>query len=82
MVMCNGKCYLSEQLKKAEQEEKKQAPQTRREKLQSFYILNVTDFRFKPAILQAQEALSNNYYICFLSLTLVDDIFHPPQVLS
>ncbi len=37
MSTCNGKCYLSEQLKKAEEQEEKQAPTNKKERLEVLY---------------------------------------------
>ena len=39
MTMCNGKCYMSEQLKKVEEQEEKQATNNKKERLRVVLLL-------------------------------------------
>ncbi|HMQ46033.1 MAG TPA: hypothetical protein PKA70_01200 [Saprospiraceae bacterium] len=79
MVMCNGKCYLSSQFKKAEQEEKKQALPNPKEKLESLYIPFNSGFQDKLAVVLIDNGQCPVFYHTFFGTFLTDDIFHPPQ---
>lgn len=76
---CNGKCYLSDKLKKAEDKEEKQSPRRAKDKVEILYcyrevlldISNTTYFSEKLSL----NKYENNIYSC----SFITDIFHPPQ---
>ena len=75
---CNGKCYLSEQLKKAEDQEEKQAPTVKKENLQVLYCLSKKSFNLLEYADTYSRNLHTTYKNEFNSSSFVADIFHPP----
>lgn len=79
MTMCNGKCYLSEQLKKAEEQEEKQTPANKKERLEVvyYYAKSSFDFLFYTNCLASKlnPACVDEFYTSFF----IDDIFRPPK---
>lgn len=75
---CNGKCYLSEQLKKAEDQEEKQAPTTKKEKSQVLYCSKKSFTPLKHADTYLSK-LNSSYKNEFNSSSFVADIFRPPK---
>lgn len=80
MSTCNGKCYLSEQLKKAEEQEEKQPPTNNKERLEVVYYYATSSFDFP---------LYTDYFVSKLNPACVDefytssfiaDIFRPPKL--
>ncbi len=80
MSMCNGKCYLSEQLKKAKEQEEKQAPSGSKERSEIVYFYSASAHDFLTL---------ENYYVSNLNPACVDqfytssfaaDIFRPPKL--
>lgn len=80
MLQCNGKCYLSKQLKKLEQKEsehqQKSNPTSSIQKLESVHVFTGIEFVFPPFVEQEnarfihqQEKLRNPF---------IDSHFHPP----
>ncbi len=78
-VTCHGKCYLSQQLKKAEEQEEKQASTNKKERLevidyysQSFFDLlsfaNHYVSKFNPVCLEERHTSS-----------FITDVFRPPK---
>jgi hypothetical protein len=76
---CNGKCHLSKQLEKAEEQEKKQTPANKTEKLELVYYYSRSSFEFSVYARvnsgKPNFALQNEFY----SSAFVADIFHPPK---
>lgn len=77
---CNGKCYLSEQLKKVEGQEEKQAPTNKKEQLEVIYFCSKSSFNF---------FFFTDCFASKLNVTCVDnlhassfisDIFRPPKL--
>lgn len=74
---CEGQCYLSSQLNKAEEEREKQAPAQSKERLEIVYYYSAF-LHFKPADSSSEMPgadLETDHY----SYTFVSDIFHPPK---
>ena len=80
ILTCNGKCYLSQQLKKAEDQEEKQAPLTKMEKLELLYcfskepshlLTHTTNYLSKPNLVRKN---------LFYSFSFMSTIFHPPKL--
>lgn len=79
LVMCNGKCYLSKQWKKADEQEQKQAPKNVKEKAPVLYCQYrvAIDLFHVPC---AEEHLPLiGYFVSFLSSAFLEDIFRPPS---
>ncbi len=80
---CNGKCYLSEQLKKVEEQKEKQAPNNPKvEKLEVLYYYYKNSFDYLRIIagnhlIEINTTYKNSLY----SFTFVTDIFHPPNTI-
>jgi len=80
MIMCNGKCYLSEQLKKAEEQEEKQPPTNTKERLEViyYYAKSSFDFPFDPDCFLSK--LNPACIAEFYTSSFIADIFHPPKL--
>lgn len=79
ITTCNGKCYLSKQLKKAEEQEKKQAPTDKEERLEIvfYYVKSALDFiAFPNCSSSKHNSLYGNEFYHF---SLIADIYHPPE---
>lgn len=78
-VLCSGKCYLNEELKKAEEKQQQDLPNTSREKLATVLhiqelgrsLFGTIDTYQEQSPFGACSELSPSAYI--------RDIFHPPQ---
>lgn len=76
--MCNGKCYLSDKLKKVKEQEEKQAPSSKKE------ILEVNYYYFESNVL----SLANNYLGKlnpdfrneYSTSSFVAEFFRPPKL--
>lgn len=80
MTMCNGKCYLSEQLKKAEEQEEKQAPTNKKERLEVVYYYATSAFEF---LVHTDCFVSKLNLACideFYTSSFIADIFRPPKL--
>lgn len=79
-IMCSGKCYLNEQLKKETEETPSQFPTAQFSKTE---VVHYQDF-FLPAFSDlAFDTQQNSLFPCykdFPSQLLVRKFFHPPQV--
>lgn len=76
---CNGKCYLSEKLKKAEEREEKKAPTSKKERLEViyFYAKSAFNFLFYRDLFKGHlnPACVDEFYKSFF----IADIFRPPK---
>lgn len=76
---CNGKCYLSEQIKKAEEQEEKQAPTTNKERLEVTYYCSICSFDFllntDCFVSKRNPASIDKFY----TSSFIADIFRPPK---
>jgi hypothetical protein len=79
LVMCNGKCYLSKQWKKADEQEHKQAPKNVKEKAPVLYCQYrmAIDFFLVPCV--EEHLPSIGYSRSFLPSAFLEDIFRPPS---
>ena len=79
---CDGKCYLAEQLKKAEQEDQKQATGNFISKLLSFESDIKTNLftNYFPAKRFSEKSIQNFQYKNRISHLHAFSFFHPPQV--
>ncbi|MCB0628144.1 MAG: hypothetical protein R2824_31560 [Saprospiraceae bacterium] len=82
LLLCSGKCYLSDQLKKAEEKKQQDLPNSVQEKASTtLYIHDLSE--------SAKVIITSNYHEpSFLELcdlfptTFTFDIFHPPRPVS
>lgn len=79
MSTCKGKCYLSEQLKKAEEQEEKQAPTSKKERLEvvDYYSKSSFDFPFDTDCFISK--LNPAGIDEFFTSSYIADIFRPPK---
>ncbi len=80
MSTCNGKCYLSEQLKKAEEQEKQQAPASQKERLEVVHFFSKSSF---DLILYPGSFVGKLNPACvdeFYTSSYITDIFRPPKL--
>lgn len=80
MSTCNGKCYLSEKLKEAEEQEEKQAPTNKKERFEVVYYYDKSSFDFPINtdcfVSKLNPACVDEFYTsCFIA-----DIFRPPKL--
>jgi len=81
MLACNGKCYLAKQLKKTESNDKKNAPNSKREKVETLYLWpkSITDIYRIP---KKNSTLNITFHKNKLhSFTYLIDIYRPPKLL-
>lgn len=79
IIMCSGKCYLTEKLKKAENHEEKQAPKGKKEKVEIGYCLmkkpiDLSSFKV-GYITKLKPGFDENFY----HSSFITDVFHPPK---
>ncbi len=79
MLSCNGKCFLAQKLKKAEEKEEKQSPTPKKEQIVAQYFFSKNSFfTINQLVNHTKETLSTytniQYTSCFLSY-----IFRPPK---
>lgn len=79
MSTCNGKCYLSEQLKKAEEQEEKKAPTSNKERLEVIYYYTKSSFDFLFYTDYFASKLNPACVDEFYTSSFIDDIFRPPK---
>lgn len=79
MSTCNGKCYLSEQLKKAEEQEEKQVPTSNKERLEVIYYCSISSFDFLFYTDCIASKLKPACVDDFYTSRYIADIFRPPN---
>ncbi len=82
MSMCNGKCYLAEKLKKAQEKEEKQAPSGKKEKLEVSYYYTKSSFEGLSRCFDQLNHLNSEYLSVFHDTMLPEGIFRPPKINS
>ncbi len=80
MSMCNGKCYLSEQLKKAEEQEEKQAPTSKKERFEVVYYHSKSSFNLPIYIDSFAGKLNPACVDEFYTSSFIANIFRPPKL--
>jgi len=80
MSTCNGKCYLSKQLKAQEEKEEKQIPKERNERVEVLFCdkLQISYNISRCVFLEKKMPLPR--YLVFNTQEFIDDVFHPPQL--
>ncbi len=74
---CNGQCYLSSQLNKAEEEKEKQAPSQSKERVEIAY--HYSQFVYLKPVAPPSDKPGIDFEHDHYSYTLISDIFHPPK---
>lgn len=77
---CNGKCYLMNKVKQAEENEKKQAGKDLRTHLQIVWNLQPLPLRTAAALKYALPQRFRNDYAYFYTSQYHSSIFRPPKV--
>lgn len=80
MSTCNGKCYLSEQLKKAKEQEEKQTPSSKNERIEVIYFHSASLFDFLSLENDCVSKLNPAYVNELHTSSFIADIFHPPKL--
>lgn len=80
MSTCNGKCYLSKQLKEVEEQKEKQAPTSKKDRFEVvyYYFQNPLDFSFYEE--HYVSKLKYGYKNDCSTSSFIADIFHPPKL--
>jgi hypothetical protein len=81
VLMCSGKCYLSEQLKKVEGQEEKQAPTSNKERLEVIYYFSYSSFNSLKDAFHHLGKLQPAYKNELHPSIFVANIFHPPKLI-
>jgi len=79
MTVCNGKCFLTNQLKNQDEKEQQQAPSTLKQKIEVF-CQNQLIIESPKAIELAATPANSSYKNFFNPSNHLDKIFHPPKV--
>jgi hypothetical protein len=79
MSTCNGKCYLLEQLKKVEEQEEKQAPTNKKERLEVVYYFATSSYDYPLYTNSFVSKLNPAWVDEFFTSTYIATIFHPPK---
>lgn len=77
---CQGKCHLKKQLDKADEEEQKQSPTIKKERLEVLYCYYKNPFNFLKYSVTYLSKLNASYENEFYSSSFAADIFHPPKL--
>ena len=81
MSICKGKCYLSERLKEAEEQEEKQAPTSKKERLEVLYCYSKSSLGFPSFARKHKSKLNPAYENELYDSSFISDIFHPPTLI-
>ncbi|GAB3647275.1 hypothetical protein GCM10028791_08930 [Echinicola sediminis] len=78
MTVCNGKCFLTNELKAQDEKEQQQAPNSLKQKLEVFCQ---EKFSVKSPDFSAMETSTawSSYAKVFIPSSHLDRIFHPPK---
>jgi hypothetical protein len=79
MSTCNGQCYLSKQLKKAEEQEEKQVPTNKKERFEVVYYYSKSFFDFLFYTDFFANKLNPTFVNEFFTSFFIVDIFRPPK---
>ena len=79
LSLCSGKCYLTEQLKKANEKEEKQIPVSQKERLEITYFTPQTAFYAGLLESQVKKFTIPPYRSPFHPTAISIGIFRPPQ---
>jgi len=79
---CNGKCHLVKQLEKAEEQENKRVPNSKREKIEILYInlYSSSSNTIDESIYSKRQ--TTGFCEDLKGNKILSDIFHPPKPLS
>ena len=80
MLNCNGKCFLAQKLKKAEEQEKKQTPANKKERLELVYYQNKSSVDCTIYSDLFVSKLNTAHVNKFYEFRFIADIFHPPKL--
>lgn len=78
---CKGSCYLSEQIKRTQEQEDKQIPHNNKERLQVVYFQSKTIFNFFGLSDKSITTFGSAYQDGFFASSFITDIFHPPKLI-
>lgn len=77
---CNGKCYLTKELKAQEEKENAQLPKERNERTETLFC-SFSEFDYvTPTFEFLEKDIFLPKYLVFRKNAFIEDIFHPPQL--
>ncbi len=80
MSTCNGKCYLSEQLKKTEEQQRDQVPTSNeKDRYEVVYYSQIEKYHLLISTDGHSEKKISYYRDCFYHYNYFPDVFHPPK---
>ncbi len=77
---CHGQCYLSEQLKKTEEQEEKQAPTNKKQQIEIVYFCSASLFDLLPSKINFAGKINPACIDKFFTSFFIAAIFHPPKL--
>lgn len=77
---CNGNCYLSDQIKKAQKQEDKQAPTDKKDRLQLILYWTKNSFNLLAVATHDVSKINTEYENKFYNSLFTIKIFHPPKL--
>jgi len=81
ITVCNGTCYLSQELKKAYESEEHEAPLIKSERIEMIYLYSERTFEVLLSSDQVVNSPNTVYVNKLFPLTFATGIFHPPKLI-
>lgn len=79
-MACEGTCYLSQQIKKAEEKEESQAPTNKEERVELVYYCKVKLFDLLARSGLEESKISYTYEKEPLTSSFIPEVFRPPEL--
>ena len=79
ITICNGQCYLSEQLKKIQEQEEQQTPTNTQERLELVYYYHHASSSPLAFVDTINSKSNSTYVVDFYASSFIADVFHPPK---
>ncbi|MCZ2102144.1 MAG: hypothetical protein LC107_11465 [Chitinophagales bacterium] len=76
---CQGKCLLKKEIKKADEQEKKQAPNQQKDKYETLFCQHLPLIEPLYMVKITQQKSMRPDHIDFVYTSYLQDIFHPPE---
>lgn len=80
MSTCNGKCYLSKQLKEQQEQDEKQTPKERNERVEILFCDNLQISYSISRCIFLEKKIPLPRHLVLNTQEFIDDVFHPPQL--
>ena len=76
---CNGKCYLTKQLNKAEEQDNKQIPNSKKERVEIVLYHVKSDFELQKSTTTYRPKVKTTYHRENYNTVFLSPIFRPPK---